>query len=247
LNPYKYKLTAFALSLLAVCNVSQAQSASQPDIKEHDTWDYRFTDTNAAGVTTEELVTSEVTRVGGNDFSVARRLKTSNSLAKEKMEYKDWSATVNTNGTIMLLAQKFKFPLSQGKTWGVEAKINDPEPKIKLRKVVHNYKVVAIEDVTVPAGVFHAYRIDDEGTLYQEYNPTAATSKAESAATTQGAAVLVQNHSSSTPSPTIQKFSNSYWYAPEVKRDVKFIEDLYTTTGALINRTAFELLSYKVQ
>lgn len=111
---------------------------------------------------------------------------------------------------------KFDFPLEVGKTWRYDYKIRRNDGKGFTTFSV-NAEVDGWEEVQVPAGKFKALKV----THFIPY----------STETTEG-----------------RRFSGqllkTYWYSPEVKREVKYE---FVDRGVAGNRTRTELVEYEVK
>jgi len=88
-----------------------------------------------------------------------------------------------------------RFPLAVGNSWDHAHDWSSPTGNLKTTTSL-SYKVVGIEDVTVPAGTFRAYRLQSRG--------------------------FVKDRSTITPIPSDARAEENYWYAPAVKRIVKY-------------------------
>jgi hypothetical protein len=97
-----------------------------------------------------------------------------------------------------------QWPLEVGKTWAFEGEFSPSGGTARLRQTA---TVVGIEEVTVPAGTFKAFKITYVGTA------------------TAGGQAWPRNE--------------TYWYAPDVKADVKATIDTPTHQGSI------ELTAYK--
>ena len=97
-----------------------------------------------------------------------------------------------------------QWPLEVGKTWTFEGEFT---PSVGVARLRQTATVVALEDVTVPAGTFKAFKITYIGTA------------------TAGGQTWHRNE--------------TYWYAPDVKTDVKASIDTPAHQGSM------ELTAYK--
>jgi hypothetical protein len=106
------------------------------------------------------------------------------------------------------------------------------------------YRVVGWEDVEVPAGKFKALKIEAEGSWSGEIAPQ-TTASAASQAGALGTTAVVQTVNVKAETVTGRLYQ-AYWYAPEVKREVKSVEENYDTNGVRTARFTNDLESYKV-
>jgi hypothetical protein len=129
----------------------------------------------------------------------------------------EWNFVSTPNGAIFDPHQGlFKFPMRPGDTH--ESRYQTKFPLQGAYEVRHQrrVRVVGWEDVTVPAGKFRALRVESEGPFQRVDAAISGTSK------------------------------ETAWYAPEVKRYVKWTFENWTFKGR--NQWwGLELLEYKVQ
>ena len=76
----------------------------------------------------------------------------------------NWIATLDNRGEVTLSAEPdtgtYNWPLWVGKQWLASYRYTDHEQQKSINPVVRNWKVVAYESVTVPAGTFDAFVIE---------------------------------------------------------------------------------------
>ena len=129
----------------------------------------------------------------------------------------EWNFVSSANGGIFNPDQGlFRFPLRPGDTH--EARYSTKFPLQGAYEVRHErrVKVVGWEDVTVPAGKFRALRVESEGRFQRVDTAISGTAK------------------------------ETAWYAPEVKRYVKWTFENWNFRGR-VQWWGMELLEYKVQ
>jgi len=110
----------------------------------------------------------------------------------------------------------FKFPLHPGDAHDAHYDMKDPTEGPYEVRFDRHVKVIGWEDVTVPAGKFRALRVESEGPFSRVDIAVAGTAK------------------------------ETAWYAPEVKRYVKWTYENWTFKGKNQWRGQ-ELIEYKVQ
>jgi hypothetical protein len=148
-------------------------------------------------------------------------------------------------GKETVVHRPFTFPMSVGKTWDLEFTEDHPNNKnhkSETRKL--KYRVVGWEDVEVPAGKFKALKIEAEGSWSGEIAPRTTASIANQAGA-QGTTAVAQTVNVREETVTGRLYQ-AYWYAPDVKREVKSVEENYDTNGIRSARFTNELESYKV-
>jgi hypothetical protein len=157
----------------------------------------------------------------------------------------DWSSFRSLSGKETIVHRPFTFPMSVGKTWDLE--FTDDHPSNKSHKSETRrlrYRVVGWEEVEVPAGKFKAFKIEADGSWSGEIAPRTSESTASQAGA-QGTTTIAQTVNTTAETVTGRLYQ-AYWYAPEVKREVKSVEENYDTNGVRNARFTNELESYKV-
>jgi hypothetical protein len=154
----------------------------------------------------------------------------------------DWSRVRDVNGKETVVNRPLAFPLSERKTWEVAYSEDNPNKKHKSEKFDSHYTVLGYEEIDVPAGKFRALKIEAEGQWLAEIAP--GQSVVQAAQTGQGgasAATQVENTAEHQASGRLYK---AFWYAPEIKRWVKSVEEFYSSSGVRSERHTQELESF---
>lgn len=223
-----------------------AQAITTPTLKEGDTWTYA--DTVEAGPTgwrqTHDAIT--VQRVTDSHIYVSTKQEGSTSAGHEVIVDADWSRAREISGSEVVVNRPLAFPLETGKTWKIQYTEPHPSanPKFSTVTWTTKYKVVGYEDVQVPAGKFHALKIEAEGDWRGELAPS--NTVVQAAQTQPGQTTLVTHARRVTPEATAGSTYKAFWYSPEVGRWVKSVEEYYGSNGVRSERFTSELESYKV-
>lgn len=163
---------------------------------------------------------------------------------REQLIGPDWSRFRSVNGHETVVNKPLSFPLSIGKTWVVEYTEDHPNRQHSSEHIRTTYRVTGWEDVTVPAGTFHALKIEADGEWSAAIAPAlAAVSGARLDA--QGTTTVMQTNKIGAAIFTGRTYK-AFWYVPAVKRCVKVVEEVYDPNGVRNQRYSDELESYKV-
>jgi hypothetical protein len=239
--------TLAVLAALGAAASVHAQEATLPSVKAGDKWVYNVTiDAPPKGSTTRKWESS-VVRAGSSGVVLARKPVDSNLPPKEIAIETDWSRRASINGKLTTVAKNFDFPLRVGKTWELAVTDEKPNDKVKLAKRTYQYRVVGWEEIKVAAGTFNALKIEADGEWYAEFLPTNAVAGSRLEAGAAGSRVIAESHKPTTPKPATGKYYKAFWYVPEVKREVKSVEETFSSQGNISNRTTAELDSFQVQ
>lgn len=224
-----------------------AQEAPSPHLQDGDKWVYNVKIEQPPQGSTSRKWESSVVRASSSGVVIARKPADSNLPALESAMAPDWSRSASINGKITTTVKNFDFPLQVGKKWEVAFTDEKPNDKLKLVKRTFLYKVVGWEEVKVTAGTFKALKIEADGEWYNEFLPTNVVAGSRIEAGVTGTSVTMQSRNPTTPGPMTGKYYKAIWYAPEVKREVKSVEESFSAGGSMSNRTTAELDSYQVQ
>jgi hypothetical protein len=221
------------------------ESIPQPTLQAGDTWSYQNTLEKTPSVWRQTHSQSTVVRSSPSTVLVRNTEVGSPNPPAEILLNADWSRFRSLNGKETIVHKPFAFPLTLGKTWDME--YTDDHPSNTSHKTEHHqlqFRVVGWEDVQVPAGKFKALKIEADGTWSGEVAPKVAASVATQAGA-DGTTTAAQTVNVAARTVTGRLY-DALWYAPEVKRGVKTIEEFYDINGVRNERDTVELESYKL-
>lgn len=219
-----------------------AQTLELPAVKAGDTWKYRSTvekGSNGWTQTEDEILVSRVT---SSSIYYSTKQSGSTQPPKDLIAGLDWRRTRDINGTETVVNQPLEFPLSTGNSWTVEYTEQHPNKAHTFEQWQRTYKAVGYETVEVPAGRFHALKIEAEGRWTAEREPAHAI--VQSAEASGGNASMVTEVKNTDKAPVSGRTYKAFWYAPEVKRWVKSVEEYYGSGGVRTERYTTELESF---
>jgi hypothetical protein len=238
------KKTAALLIACGMPVMAMAQPTAAPALKAGDTWTY--IDTVETGPTgwhqTHDAITMQ--RVTDSHLYISSKPVGSGTDGREVIVNADWSRVREISGSEVVVNRPLAFPLEAGKTWNIQYTEPHPNAKLKSATWTTKYKVVGYEDVEVPAGKFHALKIEAEGDWRGELAPL--NTVVQAAQTQQGQTTLVTQARQVTPEATAGRTYKAFWYAPEVGRWVKSVEEYYGSDSVRTQRITSELEAYKV-
>ena len=200
-------------------------AVAAPTFSPGDSWTYEDTK-EIRGVRRSTHNTLTVTRVEGGLLRMAIRSSAPNAVEREVLTQPDWSRVRSVNGRQTVVNRPFAFPLKPGKSWIVDYVEDTPSDRRHLREhLAMTYRVTSWDEVTVPAGTFHALRIDGIGTWSADLpaNTVVATTRSPGsnvAVTSQQGGHTVSG-----------RFLKSFWYVPDVRRWVRSEENYYDNNG----------------
>lgn len=241
MSNFKFPVVAVAASM---CVTSWAQQIDGPQLKAGDKWVYQVRSEHPRKETTLSTYQWSVVRDTARNLVVTIGALDSNVPPRQEFLNPDWSKAISLKGQETIIRKPFDFPLAPGKQWTIKWELDNLGPAVKFERDELDYRVVGWEQVTVPAGTFKALKIEADGSWYREYNeqgPSAAAAVASDAGGTSSRTVSRKPY---TMPPQTGRRYQAWWYAPEVRREVKYIVENASSTGTLGNRESAELESF---
>lgn len=184
------------LTLGVVCASVMAAEIKAPSVEVGDKWVYK----GRRSPVVEDLVT----RIEGDVITVQRTYDQDPSSMQTltyTLEWNELSGVVASSNRAFKdspAGTNFSFPLALGMEWKSEIKRSLPTADTLHTR---ESKVVAVEEVTVPAGTFKAHKVEVK-TKWRSVNTDPYGNPRA-----QGA------------------YDQTYWYVPEINRFVKHFED----------------------
>jgi hypothetical protein len=232
-----------ALIGLALSPGAWSQTLDVPAVKTGDTWIYRSTTERGASGWNQTEEEIKVTRVTPTTIFIATKPAGSTQPPKEMLVGPDWSRVRDVNGTQTVVNRPLAFPLSDGKSWDVVYTEQNPNKNHKSEKFDNHFRVVGYETVQVPAGSFRALKIESEG--HWEAVVAPGQSVVQGGQTGQSGTTMVTQVQNTAERQTSGRLYKAFWYAPEVKRWVRSVEEYYSSGGVRNERYSEELESFK--
>lgn len=236
------RISAALASMFVAVAPAYAQPVNAPKIVTGDDWTYRQTIERGAGWQ-QTMAEATVLRSTGDSVELSEKTPGSPAPPREQLIGADWSKWRSVNGRQTVVNKPLAFPLSVGKTWTVDYTEDHPNRQHSKEHFHTPYKVVDWENVTVPAGTFHALKIEAEGDWSAVIAP-AAGAVSGTRVDAQGSTTVVQT-GRATAATISGRTYKAFWYVPAIKRWVKSVEEYYSTNGQRTARYTAELESYK--
>ena len=239
-------MKTFTLALLsAFLSVNAlAQSVEAPVLKPGDSWTYKLTEERAPSSWVQSRSDFVVERITASAIYFTVKQSGSTQIPREILSGPDWSRMRDVNGKETVVNRPFAFPLTVGKTWEIQYTELNPNKGHKSEQWSHKYTVVGYEMVEVPAGKFNALKIESEGRWTAQMEP--GQSVVQEAQTSSNSTVMVTKIDRASDKPVSGRTYKAFWYAPEVRRWVKSVEEFYSSGGVRSERSASELESFKL-
>jgi hypothetical protein len=231
------------LSATIIYFPSLAQSVGQPTVREGDRWSYRVTEeqgTNNWSQTHNEVIVLRAT--SSSIYFTAGQIG-SKIPANEVFMGADWSRVRAVNGKETVVNQPLSFPLSVGKTWSINYTEQHPDKNKRSEQREIKYTVLGYDAIDLPAGKFKALKIEGEGHWTAELEPNQTV--VQMAQVSQDVTTMVTQANKTQAALFTGRTYLVLWYAPEIKRFIKSIEESYDNHGVRNSRETVELEAYK--
>lgn len=217
---------------------------AQPTYRVGDTWTFDRTHEVTPNGFKQERVVITVSRVDSDDVLLALALMGSPGAPHEQLLNPDLSSRILVDGAPGVGERYVAFPLKLGATWTEDYVDPQAQGVQSSAHITSTSKVVGWEDVTTPAGVFHALKIESHGKIMAQVALPAFAGSAASA-TPYGGTAISHSQRAISGTLTVTTFRQVY-YAPEVKTYVKTVFEHYDAQGVMNHRDTNMLNAYKV-
>ena len=232
-----------ALAGIALSSGAWSETLDRPLVKVGDTWIYRSTTERGPSGWNQTHEEINVTRVTPTAIFISTKDSGSTQPPKEMFVGPDWSRVRDVDGKETVVNRPLAFPLSDGKSWDVVYAEQNPNKNHKSEKFDSHFTVVGYETVEVPAGKFRALKIESEGHWDAQIAP--GQNVVQGAQTGQGGVTMQTQVQNIAERQVTGRLYKAFWYAPEVKRWVKSVEEYYSSGGVRNERYTQELESFK--
>jgi len=218
-------------------------SLPAPDLKAGDSWVFdRTIEQGTTGYSDKRMVL-RIEHVGVDTMVVGLKVEGAPADFEDHVVGIDWSQRRIIDGTQTTSGRPLSFPLEIGKTWTSDY-VDPTHYGLQVSSENHEtYKVVGWEDVTTPAGTFHALRIESDDKVKAQFM-AANAAVSGGIATADGATVVAHaNHAGA--HTAYGEFFSTFYYVPEIKYWVKSVQENYNSENVRTKRQTDLLVSFK--
>ncbi|MHB8286327.1 MAG: hypothetical protein ACYDD1_16860 [Caulobacteraceae bacterium] len=222
---------------------AEPAAVSAPDLKPGDSWVFdRAIERGTSNFTTQRL-DFKMEHVGGDTAVLGIKLDGSPVDFEDHVMGSDWSQRRLIDGKQTVTGRPFAFPMAIGKSWTSD--YVDPTRHGLQTSVDHRvtYKVTGWEDVTTPAGSFHALKIESDDKMKAQL--MAANGAVAGAVATSDGSTVVAHSDRSGPRTIYGEAFSTFYYAPEVKYWVKTITEDFNSESVRTRKQTDTLVAYK--
>ncbi len=223
--------------------LAEERSVPAPRHAEGDSWVYDQTLEKGQASFQRTRLVATVDRLDGPTMLIGIKPEGAPTNPVDKLFGQDWSQRRLVDGEQTATTRPFSFPLRIGKSWSVEFDDNTRRGNQLSNHVRRTYTVVDWEDVTVPAGTFHALKVEAKGVDGGMVEiPTTAVGGA--AVQSDGGETFTATHRGGQAKLTRVVYA-ALFYVPAIGTYVKSIDEQYTPDNVRVSRNTLELVSFK--
>lgn len=239
---------AFALLLgisapAVAAPASPGASVPAPTFKVGDSWVYDETTEKGANGFGQRRLDYVIERLEGDTMLVGIKADGSPTAFQDHEVGTDWSQRRLVDGQDAVTTRPLTFPMSVGQSWSIDYVDSTRRGAQTSNHVHRTYTVVGWEDVTVPAGTFHAIKVIAKG-VDKATLQIASTAVAGAVVGSGGATSVAHTQHGGTGELTRATYAEFY-YVPELRNLVKSVEEQYTPDEVRVIRQTQALVSYK--
>jgi hypothetical protein len=222
---------------------SVPSSVAAPDLKPGDTWVFDRSMERGTSAFSDRHIDLKVEHVGVDTMVVGIKPDGSPNDFEDHVMGADWSQRRLIDGNQTTTGRPLAFPLEIGKTWTSDF-IDPTRIGLQVSAEHHEtYKVTGWEDVTTPAGTFHALKIESDDKIKAHFM-AANAAVGGALATADGSTVVAKTNHAGPHTEYAETFS-TFYYVPEIKYWVKYVEDTFSSESVRTRRVVDLLVSFK--
>lgn len=213
-----------------------------PSIKSGDTWAYSDTHQRGASGFQSSNIEMKVQRVDADDILIGVKPEGSPIDYQDHLMGFDWSPLRLVDGKPVKTGRPLNFPMRVGESWTADYDNPNRYGRQTFAHFHSTYKVVGWEDVTTPAGTFHALKIESHEDVKAKLDPVAG---AIGGAVTgpQGTTTFTTTQRTG-PTEAQHIIVSSFDYVPAVKATVKTDSEQFDENGVRTSRETRVLTHY---
>lgn len=226
----------------ATPTADKSATVAAPVFKAGDSWVFDQTAEKGQTGFANERIDITVERVDGDTILVGLKRDGAPTGYVDHIMGADWSRRLVVDGKETVTNRPFAFPMSVGQSWTTDW--DDIRHGNVLSGHAHRTcSAVGWEEVTVPAGAFHALKVVCKG-VDEMTVEVPAQAMAGTVAGSAGATSIAHAQKGGQAKITHMTYAETY-YVPEVKNYVKAVDEQYNVDNVRLSRTTGVLVSFK--
>ena len=232
----------FAAIGLGTPALAQNGPVQAPVFSEGDNWVFEQTTEKGTAGFQQVRLSETVERLDGATMVVGVKPDGAPTSPVDQVMGQDWSKRRMVDGEQTVTARPFNFPLQVGKTWSVDFHDDTRRGNQLSLHVRRTYTVVGWEDVNVPAGTFHALKVEargvDEGMIEV---PSVAVA---GGAVEPGRGASFSSMRRGGRGKMTRGTYGALYYVPALRNFVESVEEQYNDDDVRVSRVTLKLVSW---
>jgi len=237
----KIALMLGGLGLLTIAD-AEPPAVTGPVFKTGDAWVFDQTSQRGISGFSQQRLDLTVERTDGDTMVVGIKRDGAPTANDDHVVGQDWSQRHVVDGQETPTTRPLSFPMRVGQNWTVDFSDATRRGMQTSLHVHRTYKVMGWEDVTVPAGTFHAMKIEATG-MSDGVIITPSAVVGGAAASPLGGSSFTHSQRGETASKSVRDY-DLFFYVPAIKNWVKSVEEQYNGDDVLVKRETRVLVSY---
>ena len=216
--------------------------AQAPVFSEGDSWVFEQTTEKGTAGFQQVRLDETIERLDGATMIVGVKPDGAPTSPADQVMGQDWSKRRLVDGVQAETARPFAFPMRVGKTWSVGYQDNTRRGNQLSLHVRRTYTVVGWQDVTVPAGTFHALKVEAKG-VDEGLMEVPSTAVSGGAMEPGNAATFSSLHRGGRGRLTRGTYG-AFYYVPSLRNYVQSVEEQYNSDDVRVSRVTLKLVSW---
>ena len=243
--PIRVSTVILLLGLTASSVAASAQDSTvpAPAFSTGDSWIFEQTIQKGPAGFQQTRLDMRIERLDGATMIVSVKPDGAPTAPTEQVVGQDWSKRHLEDGEQTTTTRPLSFPLRTGKSWSIDYQDTARRGNQLSDHVRRTYTVMGWEDVTVPAGTFHALKVEAKGVddaVLEVPSVALAGSAVESGAA--GGFSRVQRGGRG---HLVRSTYAALYYVPALRNFVQSVEEQYNGDDVRVGSTTLKLVSWK--
>ena len=214
-----------------------------PQFKPGETWIFDQTTEGPQGRFGQRRLDLAIDRIGDETMDVGIKQDGAPTAYEDHVVGRDWSLRILADGKETTTARPFSFPMAPGQSWTVDYTDNNRRGMQTSLHVHRTYQARHWEDITVPAGTFHALKIEGNG-IDQATLDVPQVAAGGAAANSAGSMAMTATRRGGIQTVTQRHYSELF-YVPELHYYAKSVQEEYNGEDVRVSRETRVLVAHR--
>ena len=244
--PIRVSTVILLLGLTASSVAASAQDSTvrAPAFSNGDSWVFEQTIQKGPAGFQQMRLDMRIERLDGATMIVSVKPDGAPTAPTEQVVGQDWSKRHLEDGEQTTTTRPLSFPLRTGKSWSIDYQDTARRGNQLSDHVRRTYTVMGWEDVTVPAGTFHALKVEAKGVddAVLEVPERSPGRKCGGRAVQQAVSAGWQRGGRG---HLVRSTYAALYYVPALRNFVQSVEEQYNGDDVRVGSTTLKLVSWK--